>query len=386
MLLKTDLPKKTVLLFSTVLMVHSVCTADDPMGSTSSKNDIPDEIAPYFSPPPEFAGDYGDYDSPLQFRDGSCVKTPEEWQARRKEILEYWHGVMGPWPPLLEKPRIDRLEQKTRDGFTQYLVRIDIAPNDQTTDGYLLIPTGDGPFPAVIVPYYDAETGAGLGKELRDFGYQLTKRGFVSLSIGSPGGSAREPDTGDAQCQPLSFHAYMAANCHRALARLPEVDADRIGIVGHSYGGKWAMFASCLYDEFACAAWSDPGIVFDETRPNVNYWDRWYLGKVPGTEREPGMPTEKNPRTGAYKRIIEQGHDLHELHALMCPRPFLVSGGAEDRPPRWKALNHSIAVNRLLGFTHRVAMSNRDGHAPTPESNEIIYRFFEHFLKNPRNR
>ena len=225
-----------------------------------------------------------------------------------------------------------------------------------------------------------------MGKELRDFGYQLTKRGFVSLSIGSPGGSAREPDTGDAQCQPLSFHAYMAANCHRALARLPEVDADRIGIVGHSYGGKWAMFASCLYDEFACAAWSDPGIVFDETRPNVNYWDRWYLGKVPGTEREPGMPTEKNPRTGAYKRIIEQGHDLHELHALMCPRPFLVSGGAEDRPPRWKALNHSIAVNRLLGFTHRVAMSNRDGHAPTPESNEIIYRFFEHFLKNPRNR
>ena len=27
----------------------------------------------------------------------------------------------------------------------------------------------------------------------------------------------------------------------------------RIGIVGHSYGGKWALFASCLYDKFACA-------------------------------------------------------------------------------------------------------------------------------------
>ena len=59
---------------------------------------------------------------------------------------------------------------------------------------------------------------------------------------------------------------------------------------------------------------------------------------------------------------------------------FLVSGGAEDRPERWKALNHAIAVNRLLGFENRVAMTNRDGHSPTEESNEQLYLFFEHFL------
>jgi len=47
----------------------------------------------------------------------------------------------------------------------------------------------------------------------------------------------------------------------------------RVGIVGRSFGGKWAMFASCLDDKFACAAHSDPGIVFDEKRPNVNYWE-----------------------------------------------------------------------------------------------------------------
>ena len=49
----------------------------------------------------------------------------------------------------------------------------------------------------------------------------------------------------------MSALAYVAANCHTALAGLSYVDADRIGIVGHSYGGKWAMFASCLYDKFA---------------------------------------------------------------------------------------------------------------------------------------
>ena len=78
----------------------------------------------------------------------------------------------------------------------------------------------------------------------------------------------------------------------------------------------------------------------------------------------------------------ETGRDLTELHALMAPRPFLVSGGAEDRPVRWTVLNHAIAVNELLGFRNRVAMTNRPDHVPNAESNEIIYLFFEHFLKN----
>jgi hypothetical protein len=140
------------------------------------------------------------------------------------------------------------------------------------------------------------------------------------------------------------------------------------------------MFASCLYDKFACAAYSDPGIVFDETRPNVNYWEPWYIGWQAGSPRQPGVPTQDNPRTGPYKMLYETGHDLHELLALMAPRPLLVSGGAEDSPRRWKALNHAGAVNRLLGFENRVAMTNRQGHDPTEQSNEQLYLFFEHFL------
>ena len=46
------------------------------------------------------------------------------------------------------------------------------------------------------------------------------------------------------------------ATLDTALAQTPNVDPKRIGVVGHSYGGKWAMFASCLYDKFAAAAWS----------------------------------------------------------------------------------------------------------------------------------
>ena len=277
---------------------------------------------------------------------------------------------------LMARPTLEVLRSEPRENFTQKRVRLGLAPG-QTCEGWLLVPAGEGPFGAVLVPFYEPETSIGLGKPGRDFAYQLTRRGFVTLSIGSPGGDAWKPERGGAICQPLSFLAYLAANGANALASLPEVDPERLGVVGHSYGGKWALFAGALCDRFAAVAVSDPGIVWDEARPNVNYWEPWYLGLDPRRTRQPGVVTAENPRTGAYQQLVEAGRDLHELHALIAPRPLLVSGGSEDPPERWRALNHTVAVNRLLGFTNRVAMTNRATHDPTPESNAQLYRFFE---------
>lgn len=338
-------------------------------------------LAPYFSPPPAYANQFGSYPSPLKFYDGRAVKDPRDWPKRRQEILAKWHELMGAWPRLLAKPRIDFLGKTQRDNFTQHLVRVEIA-EDYFIDGYLLVPEGKGPFPAVFVPYYDRETSVGLAGQLRDFAYQLARRGFVTLAIGSPGGDAVKPDLGKATCQPLSFLGYVAANCHTVLANQPGVDAARIGVVGHSYGGKWAMFASCLYEKYACGVWSDPGIIFDDTRGSINYWEPWYLGYVAGKPRvKRGLITPENPAYGPYVEMRKTGRDLTELHALMAPRPFLVSGGSEDYPARWVAVNHAIALNAFLGYKNRAAMTNRAAHPPTVESNEVIYSFFEHFLK-----
>lgn len=215
----------------------------------------------------------------------------------------------------------------------------------------------------------------------RDFGLQLARRGFVTLSIGTPGDNAYHPAQSGAKCQPLSYLAYINANCHTVLAQRAEVDPARIGVMDHSYESKWAMFASCLYEKFACAVWSDGGVVFDEQRGAVNYWEPCYLGLDEGRTRPPGLVTSANPRTGAYRAIVEAGYDLTELHALMAPRPFLVSGGPEDGPERWVALNQAVAVNQLLGQENRVAMTNRPKHSPNSDSNEQAYRFMEHFLK-----
>lgn len=342
-------------------------------------------IAPYFEPPEDFAGDLGEYSSPLTFEDGRRVEDAADWQERRQEILDLWHGWMGKWPPLITDPELVVLSEERREDFQQSRVRFQWTPNEMT-EGYLLVPDGDEPRPAVVVVYYEPESSVGLGREDRDFAYQLTKRGFVTLAIGTTEATEARtyalyhPSLEEAEIQPLSMLAYAAANAWHVLASRPEVDRERIGITGHSFGGKWAMFASCLYEKFACAAWSDGGIVFDEDRPSVNYWEPWYLGYHQPPWRKRGVITDENPAHGLYLDLVAKGRDLHELHALMAPRPFLVSGGSEDPPSRWKPLNHTRAVNELLGYSGRVGMTNRPDHDPNPESNEQMMRFFEYFL------
>lgn len=342
-------------------------------------------IARHFEVPEEYQNDFGDYRSPLKFYDGTPVKTPADWKRRRKEIRDRWMDLLGEWPPLITDPHVEELARERTGNITQIRVRFDWAPGD-TTHGYLLIPDGEGKRPAVVTVYYEPETAIGQGKELRDFGIQLARRGFVVLSLGATEATASQtygiyyPSLQEAKVQPLSMLGYAAVTGWHVLAARPEVDEKRIGVMGHSFGGKWSMFAACLFDGFAASAWSDPGIVFDDTRPSINYWEPWYLGYHPKPWRKRGLITAENPGRGLYLKLRKEGYDLHELHALMAPRPFLVSGGSEDPPHRWRALNHTIAVNKLLGDENRVGMTNRPNHSPTEESNEVIYQFFEHFL------
>jgi len=395
------------------LLALLLTSVEAASSSDARSDDIkpPAELAEFFTPPEKYRGDLGKFRSPLLFADGTAVKTPEDWARRRSEILATWTKIMGPWPALIAKPRIENVKMTRRDHITQHQLRLGIALGEEMVDAFLLVPDGKGPFPAVVVVYYDAQTGAGLGAKLRDYAWQLAGRGFVALSVGKPnatvdftdankakGGPYLGPAGKPARVEPISALAYAAANAHTFLAARPDVLPERIGIVGHSFGGKWALFASCLYDKYACAVWSDPGIVFDERdrrkeNPggSVNYWDVWYLGFELGETADPAkagpfrkLPSEGQARTGAYKALVEGNHDLTELHALMAPRPFLVSGGTADMPERWPALNHAIAVNKLLGYQNRVAMTNRESHGPTEQANEQVYRFFEWWLKQKK--
>jgi len=49
---------------------------------------------------------------------------------------------------------LEFLSKSQRDHFTQHRVNLEIAPR-QTGEGWLLVPDGQGPFPAVLVVYYE---------------------------------------------------------------------------------------------------------------------------------------------------------------------------------------------------------------------------------------
>ena len=157
-------------------------------------------IEPFLEPPAGLHGQSDARPSPLRTASGGMITSAAAWAGRRAEILKEWHDLMGPWPSLLDRPQVGVLSESRRDNFIQRRVRLPMAPG-QTGDGWLLEPLGTGPFPAVLVVYYEPETSVGLNPQQpqRDFALQLARRGFVTLAIGTPGGNAWKPDVGVAK-------------------------------------------------------------------------------------------------------------------------------------------------------------------------------------------
>ncbi|MDH5604494.1 MAG: sialidase, partial [Cyclobacteriaceae bacterium] len=187
------------------------------------KDSIGKVLSPFFSPPPEYENDYGDYRSPLTFYEGTPVTTKEEWSLRRKEILDKWHEMMGSWPSPLEDLKVEYVDTVKRENIIQYKISFQWTPVERTT-GYLLVPEGSKNSPAVVTVFYEPETAIGEGKPDRDFAIQLAQRGFVTLSVGSTETTNNEtyatyyPGRDSATVEPLSMLAYAASSAWQLLA------------------------------------------------------------------------------------------------------------------------------------------------------------------------
>ena len=112
---------------------------DDPDTPLAAESWL--RIQKHFEPSAEFTDDMGAYRSPLIFHDKSTVRTADDWNRRRAELLEQWTELLGHWPPLITQPQVEVLETKQREDFQQHRIRFEWMP-DQLTTGYLLIPDG----------------------------------------------------------------------------------------------------------------------------------------------------------------------------------------------------------------------------------------------------
>ena len=82
-----------------------------------------EELDACFAPPAPFGSPDPTLRSPLVFDDGRPVRDAAEWAERRQEILAYWHGALGAWPPLLDAPEIEIVDTVACEGYQRHRVQ-----------------------------------------------------------------------------------------------------------------------------------------------------------------------------------------------------------------------------------------------------------------------
>jgi acetyl esterase/lipase len=160
----------------------------------------------------------------------------------------------------------------------------------------------------------------------------------------------------------LGYWVWQAQRVADWLTAQPEVDAGRIGIMGHSLGGKMALYAGAFEPRIRAVVSSEPGMALAFS----NYGDPWYLG-----ERLAMLP---------------QGADHHELLQLTAPRPFLlIAGESADGEKSVPLLERAAGAYAARGGAGSlVFLNHRSGHSPTPESVVAAMEWLRDRLRNAR--
>ena len=144
-----------------------------------------------------------------------------------------------------------------------------------------------------------------------------------------------------------------------ALENDPRVDTDRIGIAGHSMGGKMAMYAGCLDSRVKVIMTSDLGIKWEQS----NWGDCWYFGEK-------------------LDEMKAQGLDHTSLLASAAPKPFCLLAGHYDNDESRQLLasvpGYEDCPGNLLFINHAT------GHRPPQYAIDAGCGFLDYWLKGNR--
>ena len=142
------------------------------------------------------------------------------------------------------------------------------------------------------------------------------------------------------------------------LAARQDVDARRIGCIGHSLGAKEALYLAAFDSRVTATVSSEGGI-----GTAMSNWDAdWYLGAV---VKQPDFAREH-----------------HELLALAAPRPFLLVGGdSADGAASWPWIAAALPVYRLHGEPPRLGLLNHGrGHAVPADVEPRLLEWIETYV------
>lgn len=252
------------------------------------------------------------------------LKTKEQFEQRRHQIRASVQQVMGPLPsPLRRVPLAVKYLEEVRLGtIVRHKLTYQADPEDRVP-AYLFLPAErpTKPWPAILCLHQTTKHGkdepAGLrGDAEMKYAIELAERGFVVLVPDYPSLGEHQYD--------FKAHSQYASGSMKAiwdnvrgidfLETRPEVDASRLGVLGHSLGGHNAMFTA-LFEPRLKAIVSSCGFT-TFVRDDLPSWN--------GPRYMPRIQT-------VYKNDVKQmPFDFPEIVAAFAPRPFLAVAAEKD--------------------------------------------------------
>jgi hypothetical protein len=270
----------------------------------------------------------------------------EKWKASTQEYRKHFYdSVIGRFEQ-------DRLPQAARSRqiydetlYTGHEVVLDVFP-DVFAYGILLMPKGvkSGERRPVVVCQHglegrptDVADPKKVNPSYNQFACRLAERGFIVFAPQNPYIFTDKFRTLQRKANPLGKTLYsIIVPQHQQivdwLATLEQVDPERIGFYGLSYGGKTAMRVPALVDRYCLSICS----------ADFNEW----VWKNASTRS-----TYTYVTTGEYEIFefdLGNTYNYAEMAALIAPRPFMVERGHRDGvgPDTW--VSYEFAKIRLL--------------------------------------
>ena len=292
--------------------------------------------------------------------------TKENWPGHRERILKGVAEVFGRADVSKVPPEPLVVSEEDCGGYVRRKLSIAVAAGDRMPF-YLLIPKGlekGGKRVPAIVCFYGTTSGAGKETTVglsgarpgsrpernRAFAIDMVEAGFVAVAPDWLRDGERLPPSGRPydttafyeRFPDWSIHGKDAWDTSRLidyLQTLDFIDPERIGMVGHSYGGHSTIFTAALDPRIKAAVANGPVSDF------IHHGPHWAVPKGGGNSQSlPGMrpyvldPTKPAPLT------------FYEMTALIAPRPLLVGQAVGERRPMEEENAAAVGeVYRALG-------------------------------------
>ncbi len=267
------------------------------------------------------------------FRDAAgaerSIATLGEWAQRAAHIRANMQLVMGPLPGESRRVPLD-VEVVAEERTAAYIrrkIRFTPEPGDRVP-AWVLIPYArgaDGRAPGMLCLHQTTAIGkdepAGLGGlESLHYAHELAGRGYVCIVPDYPSFGEYEFDFATDGAEYASGSMKAVWNNLRAIdviESLPEVDAARIGAIGHSLGGHNALFTAA-FDTRIKAVVSSCGFTA---------FHHYYGGDLTGWTSDRYMPRIRDVYGSNPDRIP---FDFYEVVALLAPRGFYSNSPVHD--------------------------------------------------------